>query len=163
MNKNSCDHCACGSTRAAADVPRNAGIDRRAFLAHGATAAVAVALAACGIATDMSTSPGTLSQKLTLTLSAYPALAKVDGVVYVSDSSGNPVAVVRTSSSSFVALSRICPHAGNIIQSVSGGFYCPGHGAQFSYSGQWVGGQPTYSMSSYPAVYDATAGTLTIG
>lgn len=139
------------------------GVDRRTFLAQGATAAVALALAACGLSTGLPTSPGTLSQKTTVNLSNYPQLSNVDGVAYVSDSNGNPMAVVRVSTASFVALSRICPHAGNTIQGVSGGFYCPGHGAEFSYNGTWIGGQRTSSMASYPVQYDATAGTLLIG
>jgi len=139
------------------------GVDRRRFLAQSATAAVAVALAACGYSTAIPTAPGTLSQKTTVTLSNYPQLANVDGVAYVSDSGGNPIAVVRVSSSSFVALSRICPHAGNIIQSVNGGFYCPGHGAMFSYNGTWEGGQRTSNMTTYPVQYDAAGGTLAIG
>lgn len=139
------------------------GVDRRTFLAQGATAAVALALAACGLSNGVPTAPGTLSQKTTVNLSSYPQLAKLDSVAYVNDSNGNPIAVVQVAAGNYVALSRICPHAGNTIQAVSGGFYCPGHGAQFSYNGAWIGGQRTSSMYSYPVQYDATAGTLLIG
>lgn len=167
----SVNHCGAGCSCAAASETdasvRQAkvlsGVDRRTFLAQGATAAVALALAACGLSNSLPTAPGTLSQKTTVNLSNYPQLANVDGVAYVNDSNGDPMAVVRVASSTFVALSRICPHAGNTIQAVSGGFYCPGHGAQFSYNGTWVGGQRTSSMYSYPVQYDATAGTLLIG
>lgn len=159
-----CGCAAASDTDASARQPSAfGGVDRRTFLAQGATAAVALALAACGLSTGIPTSPGTLSQKTTVNLANYPQLANVDGVAYVNDSNGDPMAVVRVSSASFVALSRICPHAGNTIQAVNGGFYCPGHGAEFSYNGAWIGGQRTSSMSAYPVQYDATAGTLLIG
>ena len=77
--------------------------------------------------------------------------------------SGQPVAVVRETASAVSAFSMICPHAGNTVQPVSNGFYCPGHGARFDIEGQWTGGQPTSNLRSYPATFDATAGTVTLG
>ena len=74
-----------------------------------------------------------------------------------------PIAVVRTATSSFVALSRICPHQGGGVNPVSGGFLCPLHGAQFSDTGVWEGGQQTGNLTSYNTSYNASAGTLTIG
>lgn len=62
------------------------------------------------------------------TLTDYPALATVGGVATVSIS-GSPFALVRASVSSVVAPSRVCPHQGNIVNTVSGGCLCPGHGA----------------------------------
>ena len=138
------------------------GIDRRAFLAQSGMTALAAALAACGLS-NVPTAPGSLSQPVTITLSQYPTLANVDGVAYVDDSNGNPLAVVRTGTSTFVALSRICPHAGSAVNTASFGFLCPGHGAQFDFSGHWSGGQRTSSLTSYPAQYDAAAGTVTVG
>jgi cytochrome b6-f complex iron-sulfur subunit len=75
---------------------------------------------------------------------------------------GVALAIVRTGTSSFVALSRICPHQGGIVQQSGNGFQCPVHGATFSQTGQWVGGQRTNSLHAYATAYDATAGTLTI-
>jgi Rieske Fe-S protein len=136
-------------------------IDRRVFLARSGLTAIAAALAACGLS-NTPTAPGSLSQPITVTLSQYPSLANVDGVAYV-DAGGNPVAVVRTGASAFVALSRICPHAGSTVNTSNFGFLCPGHGAQFDFSGHWIGGQRTSSLTSYPTQYDAAAGTVTIG
>jgi Rieske Fe-S protein len=137
------------------------GIDRRAFLAQSGLTAIAAALAACGLS-NVPTAPGNLSQPVTITLSQYPTLANVDGVAYV-DANGNPLAIVRTGTATFVALSRICPHAGNTVNTASFGFLCPGHGAQFDFSGRNIGGQRTSSLTSYPAQFDAAAGTLTVG
>jgi Rieske Fe-S protein len=141
------------------------GIDRRAFLSRATLAAVAVALAACG-SNDSPTAPSTVAST-TLNLSDHPELAQVDGYTLISVG-GSPVAVVRASATAFVALSRICPHRGFTVNPVGGnttltGFFCPGHGAEFGPTGNWTGGQPTNSLMTYPAVYDATANTVTIG
>ena len=145
--------CTCGGA--------SLGIDRRAFLERSGLAAVAAALAACGLS-DVPTAPGSLSNPITVTLSQYPTLANVDGIAFVS-ANGNPLAIVRTGTSSFVAVSRICPHQGNTINMASFGFLCPGHGAEFDFSGHWIGGQPTNNLTSYPTQYDASTGTLTVG
>jgi Rieske Fe-S protein len=77
---------------------------------------------------------------------------------------GTPLAIVHETSTSFSAFSLVCPHAGNTVQSEGAqGFYCPGHGARFSLTGQWIGGQPTSSLRSYPVQYNAATGTLTVG
>lgn len=146
-----------------ADVERiaaEAGIDRRQFLLRGALAAAAVALAACAGVAD--TTGTNVSSSGTIKVSDYPELANVGGVALVTIQ-GAPLAVVRTSTTNFLALSRICPHQGQTIQEVSNGFYCPGHGATFSINGTWEGGQPTSNMRSYATTYDAATGTLTIG
>jgi nitrite reductase/ring-hydroxylating ferredoxin subunit len=135
-------------------------IGRRAFLAQSALLAAAAALAACSAASD-ATAPN-LSGQATLAVSDYPALSSVGGIALVSIQS-SPFAIVRTGSSSFVALSRVCPHQGSIVNQNGSGFLCPNHGAQFNAAGTWVGGQPTSSLRSYATTYDASTGTLTIG
>jgi len=134
-------------------------IDRRDFVMRAAAALAAVALAACG--GDSATSPSSVAST-SFKLSDYPALASVGGVATVSIS-GVPLAIVRTSSTSFIAFSRICPHQGATIDVTNNGFQCPRHGATFDKSGQWIGGERTSNLTSYPVAYDATAGTLTVG
>ena len=133
-------------------------LSRRQFVIHGSLATVAILLAGC--AGGGPTSPGSVN--MTLTVSDYPALANVGGVAYVT-SANNPLAVVRTGSDTFDAVSRICPHAGGTVNSNGNGFTCPVHGAQFTDSGTWAGGQPTSSLTSYTTQYDAGTGILTIG
>jgi nitrite reductase/ring-hydroxylating ferredoxin subunit len=135
-----------------------ASVDRRTFLTRAMFSAAAVALAACGGGDATSPFTGTY----TLTLADYPALAAVGGVALVS-ANGASLAVVRTSASSFAALSRVCPHEGATVNTSSSGFLCPRHGAQFDKNGTWIGGQRTSSMHGYATTYDASAGTLTIG
>ena len=154
--------CPCQSESPLGVAPIEIGVGRRAFLAQGALAAAAAALAACGLSSGVPTAPGSLSSPLTIGVASYPTLANVNGVAYVN-AGGNPLAVVRTGTSAFVALSRICPHAGSTVNTASYGFLCPGHGAEFDDTGRWIGGQRTSSLTSYPTQYDATTGMLTIG
>jgi len=138
------------------------GVDesRREFLKKSAAAAALLALAACG--TSDSTAPSSLAST-TIDLSTTPALTPVGGVAVMSIS-GSPVAVVHETATTFAAFSLICPHAGNTVQSVGAqGFYCPGHGARFDLAGDWIGGQRTSNLRSYPTQYDAAAGTVTVG
>lgn len=138
------------------------GIDRRAFLMRGALAAAAVALAACGggLSDGSVTAPSSVS--LSLKVADYPALASVGGVALV-DAGGSPLAIVRTATGSFVALSRICPHQGATVGTSANGFTCPRHGARFNATGSWIGGQETSNLHSFPTSYDASTETLTVG
>jgi Rieske Fe-S protein len=120
--------------------------------------AAAAALAACGAAD--ATAP-TFSQSVTVDVSSNASLSTVGGVALVT-AGGAQLAIVRTGASSFVALSRVCPHQGGTINQSGSGFQCPVHGATFDSTGTWIGGQHTSSMHSYTTSYDSTTGILTI-
>lgn len=141
------------------EIPAADGIGRRTFIAQSALLAAAAALAACGVGEGV-TAPS-LSGSTTIRVSDYPALASVGGIAMVTVQ-GNPMAVVRTGTNTFVALSRVCPHAGSIVNQSGTGFLCPNHGAQFAANGTWVGGQRTSNMTAYATTYDSAAGTITI-
>jgi Rieske Fe-S protein len=140
-------------------VAETGGLDRRTFLSRAMMGAAMVALAACG-ASDGATAPftGTAS----VNINDYPALATVGGVALVT-LNGGPLALVRSSQTTVVALSRVCPHEGATVNTSTGGFTCPRHGARFGPTGQWLGGQQTSSMRSYATTFDATTGALTVG
>lgn len=135
-------------------------IGRRTFLVQSGILAAMTALAACAAVSD-STAPN-IPSGTKLTVSDYPALSSVGGVAMVS-LGGAPVAIVRTSTSSFLALSRVCPHQGGIVDQSGSRFVCPVHGATFDLNGTWIGGQRTSSLHQYPTSYDATTNSLTIG
>ena len=97
----------------------------------------------------------------TVNVNDYAALAATGGIALVTVS-GAPLAIVRTGTSSFLALSRRCPHQGTTVNVSGGGFLCPNHGAQFNSSGTWVGGERTSSMTSYSTSYNTATGVLTI-
>ena len=132
-------------------------VTRREVLSQALLAAIGVALAACG---DYATAPDSLNS-FTFKVSDQAALATVGGVALMT-ANGSPIAVVRTGATSFTALSRICPHQGGTIGTSSGAFRCPEHGATFSLSGDWTGGERTSNMRSYPTTYDAASDMLTI-
>ncbi len=97
-----------------------------------------------------------------MSVSQFPALNSVGGVA-TTNINGTPIAIVRESTDTFSAFSLICPHQGATIGVFTNGFQCPRHGATFDKQGQWIGGQPTSNMHSYPVTYDSAAGTLAIG
>lgn len=153
IEMNECPGCSCNGDRTVT------GIDRRQFLTISAYAAAAAALAACAAGSD-STAPTSLSA--TLNVSDFAALATVGGVA-TTNLNGTPIAIVRTGASTFITLSRVCPHQGSTVNATSTGFKCPNHGATFDKNGTWTGGQRTSSMHAYATSYDAATGVLTIG
>jgi Rieske Fe-S protein len=100
--------------------------------------------------------------QLRVTLINVPALAAVGGIARVDGNTSTPIALVRTGQATYVALSMICPHQGATISIQAGGFTCPRHGARFSSTGTWVGGQRTSNLRVLASTYDATTGTVTI-
>jgi cytochrome b6-f complex iron-sulfur subunit len=134
-------------------------VTRREFMIRGSLTGIAIMLAGCSI-DNGPTAPSSVN--LTINISDYPALATAGGVAYV-DASGNPLAVVRLDASTFDALSRVCPHQGGTVSSNGSGFTCPVHGARFSETGTWVGGQSTSNLTSYQTQFDSSTGVLTIG
>lgn len=131
---------------------------RRTFISQTVLAAAAAALAACGVGSDP-TAPTSVGSSIKV--SDYPALASTGGIAVVTVS-GARLAIVRTGAASFVALSLVCPHEGGSINSTGSGFLCSKHGAQFTSTGTWTGGERTSNMHAYATTYDATAGTLAI-
>ena len=134
-------------------------IARRTFVLYGAAAIASMALLACG-GSD-ATSPSSVTQT-TLQLSNFPALTSIGGVATTSID-GTPIAIVRESSTSFSAFSRICPHQGGIVNPSGTRFVCPNHGAIFDLDGNNIGGQRTSNLHAYPVTYDASAATITVG
>lgn len=159
-SKEGCAHGGCDQHGCAANAEELASISRRSFILHSALLTASAALAACGTAGDVS-APTLPSTGNTVNVNNTPALATVGGVALVSLGSV-PLAIVRTDAATFLALSRICPHQGGTIQETGSGFQCPVHGATFTRTGQWIGGQRTSSMHSYATSYDAATGILTI-
>jgi nitrite reductase/ring-hydroxylating ferredoxin subunit len=152
---------------------RVVGPGRREFLTQAALAAVAAVLAtSCGDGEIAGVANGTTPEQpppvlptgFTIRIADFPALSTIGGTARVDANTSNPIAVTRTGASSFVALSMICPHAGyKPINIISTGFRCPNHGAVFDSTGNWTGGQRTKDLQSYPTVYTASSGSLTIG
>lgn len=140
------------------------GVDRRSFLVGAAALAMAACAGGDGSGTTapdtVGNKPDTVGNKVDV--AAHPTLADTNGVALVT-LSGTPLAIVRTGAATFVALSLICPHQGATLNASSNGFTCPRHGARFSLTGSWAGGESTSSMRSYTTQYDVATGKLSIG
>ena len=138
------------------------GLGRREFLGAATLSALALLQAACGNAGDLGTGPTVSGGSFVVTLSQYPALATVGGVARVDGGTGSPVALVRSTATTYSALSLICPHQGTTVGLNGTGFLCPNHGARFASTGQWQGGQSTGNLQSIPSTYNASAWTVTV-
>ena len=155
-----CERCADTGVAVAGSAAGGEGIGRRTFLVQSGILAAIAALSACGSLGGDATSPNVPANS-SINVNNYPALATVGGVAMVTLGSA-PVAIVRSGSSSFLALSRVCPHQGGIVQLSGNDFVCPVHGATYNLSGQWIGGQRASSLHQYATSFDPTTGTLTI-
>jgi cytochrome b6-f complex iron-sulfur subunit len=140
------------------------GLDRRAFLSAAAMAAVAAALDGCTALTGPGGGwNGSYGGPITVTLANFSGLATVGGVARVDGGSGAPTALYRSSSTSFVAVALVCPHAGYYpVEITSGGFYCPAHGSSFSKTGGVQSGPSPSGLATFSTTYDATAGTVLV-
>jgi Rieske Fe-S protein len=68
------------------------------------------------------------------------SLNRVGGVVALGTVKGVPAAMVRTSSSTFVALDLRCTHAGVTVRQAGNEWRCPAHGSVFKEDGAFVEG-----------------------
>ena len=134
-------------------------VGRREFLSQGLALAAMAALVACGGGSDIAAP--SLSGPATLKVTDYAALNTVGGIA-TARVSGADIAVVRTAASTYIALSRVCPHQGGIVNVTSGSFTCPVHGARFSADGTWIGGERTSGLHAYATTFDPATGILTI-
>src|SRR3569833_1108945 len=143
-----------------ASEPVEDGIGRRTFLVQSGILAAMAALAACGASGD-ATAPSVPANSQ-INIGSYPSLASVGGVALVSVGNA-PIAIVRTGTSTFLALSRVCPHQGGSVSQSSNRWVCPIHGATFDIDGNWIGGQRTSSLHQYTTTFVVSAFSLSFG
>jgi cytochrome b6-f complex iron-sulfur subunit len=141
--------------------------NRREFLARSALAAAAlVAADGCGDGDIGPPSRGGANGNpnapfggpVTITVSAFPALATVGNVVDI----GHERAVVRTGDTTFLGLSRICTHEQCDADVVNNQLSCPCHGSLFSATGAVLRGPATDPLFHLNTTFDAATGTLTV-
>jgi cytochrome b6-f complex iron-sulfur subunit len=92
--------------------------------------------------------PSNVSFTLDLTQSANAALNTVGGYLVT-----NGVIVIRSSGSTFDALSATCTHQGCTVgyNSSAQEVVCPCHGGTYNLSGKVLGGPPPSPLTSYTA------------
>jgi Rieske Fe-S protein len=143
------------------------GTTRREFIANASIALWAVSCGGGGDSAGAPTSPpgggGPVNQgSLTITLGAFPELGLVGGIAAVGTAAGVPVAVVRESQTSYLALSRICTHQGCTVAIAMRGFACPCHGSTFDAAGTNTGGPAPTPLRRLGAALSADGLSLTI-
>lgn len=110
---------------------------RRDFL-KGACAIAALSLGPALLADDAMAADGIHRRKngqVALHVAKVAELARVGGAVNLGTVNGVPVAVVRTGTSSYEALSLRCPHQGVTVRASGSGWQCPAHGSAFALDG----------------------------
>jgi cytochrome b6-f complex iron-sulfur subunit len=138
-------------------------VTRRDFVSIATMSAVTLALTACGGAADDSTGPGSGGTGTFVVKPAdFPALNVVGGAAKVRNSP--PVALAKTSNG-LIAFSLACTHQGtNVVIDSDYTMFCPNHGAMFSATGVWTGGQRTSNLVRLPVALDTSGmATITLG
>lgn len=140
-------------------------VNRRDFLAKTVLAAALVVVDGCGDG-QIGPKAATLgSGGVTVKLSDFPQLANFGTPVAISSDR----ALVQTSATTFLGLSRICTHQGCIIDidTQNKDFVCPCHGSTFSNDGSVIRGPniespPIAPLDKLETTFDAAAGTVTV-
>jgi Rieske Fe-S protein len=99
--------------------------------------------------------------KLSVQLSKIEALAQVGGAVRVGIIKGNPVAITRTGTSSYIAYTLRCPHQGVPVKKTETGWRCEAHGSEFEPDGDLVLGPATTRLPRVPI--KVSRGVATVG
>ena len=136
-------------------------ITRRAFVANTAALAAATAfLSACGDGQIGSGVTGPSGAKQ-IKVGDFAGLATVNTIVMVD----GVRAVKRSGPTAFAAYSRVCPHAGEIVDTSGTGFLCvpPGHGSRFDNNGALTLGPANRDLTKLATTYDPATDLLTIG
>jgi cytochrome b6-f complex iron-sulfur subunit len=127
---------------------------RREFVSTAASALAASALAACG----MPVAPGSSIVGPSVVKVPLMAVGQTVGVNGVGEG-GQGIAVTRLTTTSVVAVSRQCTHAGCTLAlpgSSGGQLFCPCHGSLFTVQGAVVQGPAVSALHRFAAVIDTT-------
>jgi Rieske Fe-S protein len=145
-------------------------LSRREFLTKGtlAVAGAAALVAGCGDGQfGVEAVSGVIpTGGIALKVSTLPALATVGQLVKIEPASAY-VAVKRTGTNTFAAISTVCTHQGCEVNITGSAFECPCHASRYDNDGrvtrQPVGGGSATNLPTYTTKYDAATDTLTIG
>ena len=131
----------------------------KAFLGGSVLFLAPAVFSSCAKTTDPTLVPVNPSNPLVIDLSsaAFSSLQTVGGYAY----SGNMI-IIRTGSSSYVALSKVCTHQGCTVEYSSSAkkLVCPCHGAQYNTSGTVLQGPANQSLTNYSVTVSGTNLTI---
>ena len=88
--------------------------------------------------------------KLSVQLNKLDALAQVGGAVRIGVIKGNPVAISRTGSATYLAFSLRCPHQNVPVTKTETGWRCEAHGSEFEADGDLLLGPATTRLPRVP-------------
>ena len=140
-------------------------LTRRDFLGRVALVAGAVIAAGCSVSDLTSAGTGPIpGGNITFKSTTYAGLATAGQPVEVKTSTGaaSGIAVVRTSATTFLALSMACTHEGTKVNIIGQAFDCPNHGARFNSTGAVTLGPANRALTQRTVAYDATTDTITV-
>ena len=138
-------------------------LNRRDFLAKSALAAAALVVAeGCGDG-QIGPSAVPLGTGTTVKLSDFPQLANVGVIVGITAER----ALVRTSDTEFLGLSRVCTHQGCLTDIRNNEFECPCHGSVFAKDGSVIRGPniaspPITPLERLATTFNQATGTVTV-
>lgn len=140
-------------------------LTRRDFLGKVALVASAVIAAGCSVSDLTSVGTGPIpGGAITLKSTDYAGLAATGQPVEIKTTTGvaSGIAVVRTSATTFLALSMACTHEGTKVNIAGTIFNCPNHGARFNSTGAVTLGPANRALAQRTLAYDAATDTITV-
>ena len=128
---------------------------KKAFIGGSVLLFAPTVFTSCTKASDVLPAGGTGT--IDLTSSAYASLKNVGGYAY-----NGSVIIIRSSATSYIAMSSICTHQGCTVgySSSSKKLVCPCHGAVYNTNGTVLQGPAQSALTQYTATLNGT--TLTI-
>lgn len=88
--------------------------------------------------------------RLSVQLGKIQALASIGGATQIGNIKGKPVAISRTSTTTYIAFSLSCPHQGVPVEKTEAGWRCEAHGSEFESSGDLILGPAITRLKRIP-------------
>jgi Rieske Fe-S protein len=99
--------------------------------------------------------------KLSVKLSALPALSAVGGAMRIGSIKGVPVGIARVGTNKYKAFNLRCPHQGITVTKSENGWMCPAHNSEFESDGDLILGPATTGLAKVKI--KVSRGVATIG
>lgn len=112
-----------------------------------------------GLTGNTTTSAGAISFTVDLTNATYSKLKTAGSYMIIGD-----LIVALSTTSTYVALSKVCTHEGTTVQyrSAENDIYCANHGSEYKLSGAVDKGPAVAALKAYKAVLSTDGNTLTV-
>jgi Rieske Fe-S protein len=98
--------------------------------------------------------------KLSVKLSALPALSAVGGAMRIGSIKGVPVGIARVGTNKYTAFNLRCPHQGITVTKTESGWMCNAHSSEFEADGDLVLGPATTGLARVPMKVSKNVATI---